>query len=161
VLLSVRIRLAFMALAMLLVGCDHATKHWAVRTLRSGPRIDLVPGALDLRYAQNPGIAFSALTDLPDVLRFPIIVALGVAAITMMVTMWLRRGPLRKSEHVAFALILGGALGNLIDRVMRGYVIDFIHLTHWPVFNVADICIVLGVLLLVFTGMRTRRRVPS
>ena len=72
---SIRIRLVFMTLALLLAGCDHATKRWAEQNLRAAPHIELLPGALDLRYAQNPGVAFSALTDLPEVLRFPLIVA--------------------------------------------------------------------------------------
>jgi signal peptidase II len=154
---SIRVRLTAVTLATMLAGCDHATKHWAEQTLRAAPKIDLLPGALDLRYAQNPGIAFSGLTDLPEVLRFPIIVVLGVATVTMLVTLWLRQRPLSSGEHLAFALILGGALGNLIDRVMRGHVIDFIHLQHWPVFNVADICIVLGVLLFAYTSLRRAR----
>ena len=65
-----------------------------------------------------------------------------------------------RAQHVAFALILSGALGNVIDRLMRGYVVDFIHLTRWPVFNVADIAVVAGVILLGICSLRASRSPP-
>jgi signal peptidase II len=59
-------------------------------------------------------------------------------------------------EHLAFGLIAAGAIGNVIDRAARGYVVDFIHVTHWPVFNVADVAIVLGIAM--HAGLALRRR---
>jgi signal peptidase II len=154
VILSLGKRIIFVITALLLVGCDHASKHWAEVTLRSARHIELVPGALDLRYTQNPDVAFNLLRGVPESVRFWIIVAIGTVATVAVLALWARRRGMGVGEQVGWALILAGAVGNLLDRVVRGHVIDFIHVHHWPVFNVADICIVAGALLLVLLEWR-------
>jgi signal peptidase II len=154
-------RLFFFVFALLLVGCDHATKHWAVSALRGSPPVELVSGALHLRYAENTDVAFSLLRRVPEAVRYPVIVAFGLTATVAVVVIWLARRQATRIEQLAFALLIGGAVGNLADRLLRGHVVDFIHLRHWPVFNVADVAIVAGGALLAWAAWRHRARAPA
>lgn len=153
-LLSAAARLTFFVLALTLVGCDHATKHWAETSLKGARHVELVPGALDLRYAANDDVAFGLLRFVPGDVRLPVILTLGVLLIAAVGLHWWRRrvdGAMGRLEPLAYTLILAGALGNVADRVVRGYVVDFIHLHHWPIFNVADVAIVAGAVLLAWS----------
>lgn len=142
-------------LAVSLFGCDHATKLAAETKLGDGRSIPLVSGVLELRYAANDDTAFSllhtfGLTRTPwPLLGLALVASLGIVAVW-----YFQRQHLGRIQHAGFALVLGGALGNVVDRAVRGYVVDFIHLTHWPVFNVADIAVVIGAALLLL-GMRS------
>jgi signal peptidase II len=145
---------------LLLVGCDHGTKLLAKTALEPGARrLRVIPGVLDFRYTENRDTAFSLLRRLDLSLPAGALVALSVVSLSMLLAYWWsrRRGP--RSEHAAYALLVGGALGNILDRLVRGYVVDFIHLRHWPVFNVADIAIVLGIFWLLV--VRLRPHVPA
>lgn len=136
-------------LCVSLVGCDHATKLWAHTELRAAPPLDILPGLVDLAYVQNHDVAFSLLRAIPDAVRQPAILALGLLGMSLLGAVWVhRRAQARAAEHLSYVLLMGGAAGNVLDRVFRGYVVDFIHVHHWPVFNVADVCIVAGALLL-------------
>jgi signal peptidase II len=162
VLFSLGKRITFVVMALLLVGCDHASKHWAEATLRAAHHIELVPGALDLRYTQNPDVAFSLLRAVPESVRFWIILPIGIVAVFAVIALWARQRGMGLTEQLAWALVLAGAAGNLIDRVVRGHVVDFIHLHYWPVFNFADMCIVAGAGLLALLSLRRAklRRAP-
>lgn len=139
-------------LALALVVLDVTTKVWAVDMFMHGPAMQIIPGFLQFTYAENYGAAFSFLADAGGWQRwFFGIVALGFSVV---VTIWLWRLPTRKRwESCALALILGGALGNLWDRILLGYVRDFISVYygswHFPVFNVADMGISIGAAMLV------------
>lgn len=117
-----------------------------------GPELQIIPGLLQFTYAENYGAAFSFLADAGGWQRwFFGAVALGFSA---MVIVWLWRLPAAKRwEPIALALILGGAIGNLWDRILLGYVRDFISVYygswHFPVFNVADMAISIGAAMLV------------
>lgn len=138
----------------LLVGCDHATKLGAERELRGEGPAPVMRG-LDLEYHQNHGIAFNLERVLPAPGRTAVIVLGGVLALGLLGrALWRRRGQVTL-ETAGYLLVLGGALGNLIDRLARGYVVDFIHVHHWPVWNVADAWVVLGVAALLVTASRT------
>ena len=142
-----------------LVGCDHATKSAAETVLSSRGVIEIVPGVFDFRYARNHDTAFSLLqgSSIPHKTTLLAVLA-SIALVGVGVAWWRRRARATASEHVAFAMILAGAVGNVSDRLRRGFVVDFIHVSHWPVFNVADIAVVAGVLLLALTMLRARRR---
>jgi signal peptidase II len=143
-----------MASVAALVGCDHVTKAAAVSGLRDHLPITLVPGALDLSYVENRDIAFDALSRAS--LRFPA-ATLGIFALAtalVVAVVWTRRRVESWPEHAGFVMVIAGALGNGIDRFQRGHVIDFIHLHHWPVFNVADVLVVCGIGLLVLVRQR-------
>jgi signal peptidase II len=136
-----------------LVGCDHATKLAAESALRDRPAVPIVPGIVDLRYAENSGVAFSALERLSVQPPAWLLVLVALAAVAAILAWWLRRPPANASALAGMVLILAGALGNAIDRALRGHVIDFIAVRFWPVFNVADALVVAGVALL-FLGRR-------
>jgi signal peptidase II len=138
-------RWLLIAVVVLVTGCDQGTKRWAETSLDS-PRT-LVAGRLDLELAHNPGIAFNAERALPDGAR-PVLLALVGCALLGFAAVWLARRPAWSRQSVGIALAIGGGLGNLVDRVARGSVIDFIHWHGWPVFNVADIAIAAGAVLI-------------
>lgn len=140
------LRAAVLVLTVVLFGCDHVTKHAAEAALSQGGPVNLVHGVLELRYAENHDTAFSllrvlGLTPVPTVL-----LAIAVVATLAVMGTWVAtRARLGRLQHVGFALVLAGALGNAVDRAARGFVVDFIHVSHWPIFNVADVLVVLGV----------------
>ncbi len=133
----------------LVIVLDQLTKFWSTEHLSEIP-IRILPG-LDLTLRYNTGAAFSFLADASGWQRwFFVGLAFGV---TIVIYLWLRRlSRDDRQEGLALSLILGGALGNVIDRLCHGYVIDFILLYYqrweWPAFNLADSAICLGVILL-------------
>jgi signal peptidase II len=140
--------------ALLLGGCraDQATKAWARGTFQDTP-VTVLPQVLELRYAENRAIAFSMFHQLPDRARVPLVLGLsGLAFLALLTLIWRmrRQGAARLFPLV---LILAGALGNLQDRLLNGYVVDFVHV-HWrdrwsfPIFNLADSLITVGTVLL-------------
>jgi signal peptidase II len=127
------------------------------------------PDFLMLRYAENPGAAFGLFRKLPPGARGPLFHLVSIGAVVLITMYYLR---LRGTKEEAWALVglplvLGGALGNWVDRLARGFVIDFIEahwkdVYTWPSFNVADSAIVVGVILLLIDGMvRRERRAPA
>jgi len=144
------------ATAVGLVGCDHATKHVAQSELRHDDPVSIVAGVLDLRYAENRDFAFSALRDVPDGVKRSLAIGAAALAIPFLVVFWYVRRAAPWPEQLAIALFLAGDAGNLLDRIFRGYVIDFIHIRYWPIFNVADVCLVAGALLFLWKGARPR-----
>jgi signal peptidase II len=133
---------------------DRGTKVWAERALADHP-IEVIPGVFTLRFTSNSGGAFSLGQSAPWFFAAATIV---VSAL-IVVTAFRARGVI---ASVALGLILGGALGNLADRAirgpgLRGHVVDFIDLHVWPVFNVADSAVVIGALLLAWSSFRDDR----
>ena len=157
------LRIGIVLLALGMFGCDHATKLAAETKLAGSAAMPIVSGVLELRYTRNDDTAFSLLHTF-GIPRTPsVLLAAASVALLSIVAMWfVTRRKASKAQHVAFALVVAGALGNVIDRAMRGYVVDFIHLTRWPVFNVADIAVVAGVILLVLAGsLKSRSAAPA
>ena len=175
------ITLCLIALAAL-TALDLWTKAWAENTLsreRSTPvaaactpddhgfysmqrlraeSIVLVPGYLEFRYAENCGAAFGLLDDAPRWVRVVVFMGAGIVAIAALMWMFVR-GHGGKLFAVSVPLVASGALGNMIDRLRLGYVVDFIHFHirdgfEWPTFNVADSTITVGVALLLLDGLR-------
>ena len=111
----------------------------------------IVPGWLDLTYTLNPGAAFSLFATMPPGFRHVFFIALSLIATVVLLALMFRRTT-TTSHSIAFALILAGTVGNLIDRVARGLVIDFIYFHHatfsYPIFNIADSAITIGVALI-------------
>ena len=139
-----------------LVGCDQVSKDVAKSHLEEKPGYALVGDALELRYAENRDIAFNALRVIPEPVRKSIILSTGAVAIVLL-GVALTRLRDRRGPALAFAVILAGAIGNYWDRLARGYVIDFVHLAHWPVFNLADVYILLGGVMFLLLDRRFRR----
>ena len=146
------------------LALDQLSKHLVATELALHSSIVIVPGWLDLTYALNPGAAFSLFATMPAGFRRVFFVALSVAAIIVL-TVLIARRTTSLASAVAFALILGGALGNLYDRLARGVVIDFIYFHHawfsYPVFNLADSAITIGVALVLLLSAFTRSPVNN
>jgi signal peptidase II len=147
---------ALFLLVVFLVGCDHGTKRMAERHLRGKPRVELISGVLELRYTENRDAAFSLLRELPPPTRRALLLSGRlVVCLALLAAVALRR---RLGLHpVGLALALAGGLGNVVEYLLRGFVVDFIHVSHWPVFNVADVCLGVGVGLLLLGEQRRRR----
>ncbi len=146
-------RIAF-ATAAVVVAADQATKVWAVATLADSP-IYLVDGFFRLALIRNPGAAFGLLRGAGSILA---LLAIAAAAAIVVV---LRRID-RRADAVALGLVLGGAIGNLVDRVLRddglldGRVVDFLDFSFFPAFNLADTAITLGAMLALWEALSAR-----
>ncbi len=143
----------------LVVLIDHLTKRYISNRLPAGHAHVVIPGVLRITHVLNTGAAFSMFADSfsPEMVRDGLIVFSILAAILVSAMLW-RAGQNITPTSIALALILGGALGNLYDRVRLHFVIDFIEVHiyhyHWPDFNVADSCIVIGACLLLIEIFR-------
>jgi signal peptidase II len=147
-------------LAAAIVLADQLTKLAVVRSFAFGERLAVVPGLFDLTLLFNRGAAFSFLAGAGGWQRW-FFTGLGVAAAVFIVWLLARHGSQRLFAF-SLALILGGAIGNVIDRIVRGQVVDFLLVYwqrwHWPAFNVADSAITVGALLLIVDEFRRVRR---
>lgn len=128
------------------VGLDQLTKFFISANMELGDSHPVISGIFHLTYIQNYGAAFSSFQGM----RIPLIVLTGAAIAALFVFMV--RTPRRHIiMQLALSLVISGGVGNLIDRMVRGYVVDFFDFRVWPVFNVADIAVCLGCgLLLVY-----------
>lgn len=141
-----------LAIGGLVVVADRLTKWWAEETLPGSP-IAIIEGFLQLRFVENPGAAFGFFGDAGSLIAFIALVVIGgIVVVARRVDGW--------PEASALGLVLGGALGNLIDRVVRGpglldgEVIDFVDFSFFPAFNVADSAITIGAVLAVLLAFR-------
>jgi signal peptidase II len=144
---------AALATAGLVVTVDQATKQWATSRIERGEEVEIFFG-LDLTNARNTGVAFGAFEGGGAIVA----VLIGLSLALLIGYFALHRD--RPWLWLPVGLLLGGALGNLADRARIGAVIDFIDPIAWPAFNLADACIVLGVvaLLYVVEGRERRKR---
>lgn len=150
-----RHQLLLLLFLTLLVGCDRVTKEAAAARLGDGTVVKVVDETFDLRYSENREIAFNLLRAVPDPPRTWMLQALGIVASIGLGIGIVRRKFGSLLEVSSAGAVLAGAIGNTSDRWLRGYVIDFMHLSHWPIFNVADICVTFGVAgLLLALGRR-------
>lgn len=162
----------FAVLAAISAIADLASKAWAQAALTGydpaakGPkRITVIEGYFDFIYAQNPGGAWSMLRGLPEIVRRPFFLFVSAVAIVFIVSIYTRVDVRQRALRWGLPLALGGAIGNLVDRMRFGYVVDFIHFWvkldggeyHWPTFNVADVAIVVGVALMAVDLLFARR----
>jgi signal peptidase II len=151
-----RAGIALFATAAGVLLADRLTKTWAEHVLQSHP-IDVISGFLTLRFTTNPGGAFSLGENAPW-----LFVTASLAVTILIIATAFRHSDL--ATAVALGLVLGGTLGNLSDRLIRGTgffsgrVVDFIDLHWWPVFNLADSAIVVGAVILAINSWRTGRR---
>jgi signal peptidase II len=128
------------------------------------PPVAVLPNFWHFRYVENPGAAWGLMGQLPTSLRLPFFHLVSVAAVGFILYFYRRSKPEQRYMQVALALVLGGAVGNYLDRVIRNYVIDFIDwhwyqapTMHWPTFNVADAAICVGVGMLLLEGVVTQK----
>jgi signal peptidase II len=156
---SFRLMLPWLIVAAAVIAADQATKAAIQASLAVGQRVFVLP-FFDLVLAFNTGAAFSFLADASGWQRgFFIAVALGA---TVLILYLLHRHTADRLFCAGLALILGGAIGNLWDRIVLGHVVDFLlfhaYGWHFPAFNVADSCITIGAGLLILDGFRSSKR---
>lgn len=146
-----------LGIVVLTLVLDQASKAWAERSLTYGEQIDLLP-ILSLYRVHNSGIAFSLLADFGSLA----LIVMIVAVTTIVLAMWWRTADGGRLAAIGYALIVGGALGNLIDRLAYGHVVDFLFLHLGPrplfVFNLADAALTLGPALLILVFLLPGRR---
>jgi signal peptidase II len=146
--------LAFLTLPIL--GLDQLSKSYITSSMRLYSSHPIIPNWLDVTYTLNPGAAFSFFSTMPAVARATFFLALSCIA-TVVLLVLIARASTSLSSCVGFAMILGGTLGNFIDRLVRGRVVDFIFFHHdwfnYPVFNVADTAITIGVAIILIVSV--------
>ncbi|MBW1844607.1 MAG: signal peptidase II [Deltaproteobacteria bacterium] len=148
-----KFRIAAGAFLIVLV-LDLATKIAIDMHLSYADRIPVIPGFFYLTHVRNTGAAFGLFSDAPQVYRLSFFISVSLIAVGIIVSFFRKLSPGDRLAALALGLILGGAVGNLIDRIFRQEVVDFLHFRlwrgySWPDFNVADSAIVVGVGLLV------------
>lgn len=152
----------FAALAGGVLALDQATKAWVVSAFRLYESVPVIPGLLHLTYVRNPGAAFGLFSGHAAAWRVPFFLAVTAVALVAIALIARRLPPGRPWAFGALALVFGGALGNLIDRVRWGEVVDFVDVFwrtyHWPAFNVADAAITVGMAVLILEELFGRRR---
>lgn len=155
----------FLAIAGAVIGLDQLTKLWIVKSFSLHESWELIPGFFNVTYLTNKGAAFGFLASQSGAWRHYLFLVLGTVALVVIGVAWSRLRHAHPWYAVSLPLIAGGALGNLIDRIRFGAVVDFldVHVKghHWPAFNVADSAISVGVVVFFIANIweeKERRR---
>lgn len=147
------VRALHFLLALVVVLLDRWTKHLIAVRLILYAQIQVIPGFFRITHTENPGAAFSLFADSPSHLKTMALISFSVIAMIVVSILLWRQARTITVTGIALSLILGGAVGNLWDRVVSGRVVDFllfyVKQYQWPVFNLADSAIVVGASLLV------------
>lgn len=157
---------ALLLISAIIIVLDRITKSVVVSHVAMGTGITVIPGFLRITHWLNEGAAFSLFADSasPNAVRWGLIAFSAVAATAVLIAL-IRLGSRITLATVALALVLGGALGNLHDRIAYGSVVDFIEVHifsyHWPDFNVADSSIVTGACLLLLDSLLPKKSSES
>jgi len=142
---------ALIGLSALVVVVDQATKYWIQSRMETGESTPVIAGMFHITYILNSGAAFGILEN-----KTWFFVCVALLLIAGMTYLYPRLPADKPILRMGAGLLTGGAVGNLIDRVRIGYVVDFFDFRIWPVFNVADICIVCGVACLIYVLLDSR-----
>jgi signal peptidase II len=150
---SNRAHLVHFSIALIVVLLDRWTKHLAATRIAMYSNIQVIPGFFRITHTENTGAAFSLFADSPAHWKTAMLIAFSLVAMVIVTVLLWRQSHALTVTAIALSLILGGATGNLWDRVARGRVVDFLLVYvkqyQWPVFNLADSAIVIGATLLV------------
>lgn len=145
-----------------ILGADRITKILAERWLVMGDPAPVIPGLFQLSLVHNTGMAFGLLNDVSFAGKAWLLTGVSVGLLFVIVWFAVRSGPLSTRTALGITAMLAGAIGNIADRLLYGYVVDFLdaHLgdAHWPTFNIADAAICAGVGLLLLESVREARR---
>ncbi len=155
-------RLQAYGLAVAVFAVDRLSK-WIIEQHVSAFDVhSVIPGFFDIVNSRNRGVAFGLMNDSPSVWRTLVLIVFASAAMLVVATMLWKASRADRLTVIGLALILGGAAGNLFDRIMWGQVTDFLEFyirdLHWPTFNVADSCVVIGSGLLLLDVLRPKRQ---
>jgi signal peptidase II len=147
-----------------LIAVDQLSKIYISNHMMMYESIPIIPNWFDITSTQNPGAAFSMFANFPPVFRTVFLFALSATAIVVLLVMIAQTDEISLIS-VAFALVLAGASGNLIDRAIRGRVIDFIRVHYfdasYPIFNVADSAITIGVILIILSTFFSKKETST
>lgn len=151
----------YLIIVAIVLAADQLTKAWATASLKPVGSIEVIPNLLRFSYALNRGVAFSLLADSPFDIRWALAGVSAAAALMVAGYLW-RTPPQSARLNVSLALLLSGILGNMIDRVRLGEVVDFLDFHWadqftWPTFNIADAAICIGAGLLALELLREER----
>ena len=154
--------LPYFILVVLILVVDQVTKSVVAKNIAFGTNRSLIPGFFNLSHVRNRGAIFGFFSQASDPLVFVLLTLASLAAFSLVVYYFIKVPDSERLLKITLSLILAGALGNLFDRIFRGYVIDFLDFYvgryHWPSFNVADSCISVGAVLLLFIYFFKRGR---
>jgi len=150
----------FFLIAALVIALDRYTKWLIAHRLTMHDSITVIPGFFRIIHTENPGAAFGLFADSPSQWKVVLLIFFSLMALAVVSTLLWKNSHLLTSTGVGLSLILGGAIGNLWDRIVSRHVVDFLlfYIGHyqWPAFNVADSAIVVGACLLVFEILFTK-----
>lgn len=153
------------AVVLIVLALDQATKAWVLHAMPLYSQETIIPGFFNLVHVRNTGVAFSIFAGTDSPWRVPVLTALTLVALAVIFFLYRESRPEEKAKRVALSLIAGGALGNLLDRVRFGNVVDFLDFYvgpyHWPAFNVADMAVTVGAALLVVSLLRGEKTPSS
>jgi len=151
-----------MLVSAFVIAADHLSK-WIVKsTMRLDQTVSVIGDFLTISYIQNQGIAFGLFDSNSSQIKAPLLVIISILALGIILYIFFSMPARVKLSGLAMGLILGGALGNMIDRIAAGKVVDFIdvdfpdisikafnvHMTRWPTFNIADASVLIGIIML-------------
>jgi len=146
--------LPYFFLILTLLGLDQISKLILVKQIHYGGSKNIIPGFLNLSHVHNRGAIFGLFNQTGTPLVYLILTLASLTALGLVVYYFVKVPISERLLKITLSLVLAGALGNLADRLIRGYVIDFIDIFigkyHWPSFNVADSCISIGAVLLIY-----------
>jgi len=152
-------------LALFVILLDRWTKHLVALRISMYDHIQIIPGFFRITHTENTGAAFSLFADSPSHWKTAMLISFSVIALIVVSILLWRQSRALTTTGIALSLILGGAVGNLWDRVASGRVVDFLDVYyksyHWPVFNLADSAIVVGASLLVLEIVFGPSKAPS
>jgi signal peptidase II len=158
-------RMYYLSVAVLVLALDRASKWLIMKRLRLHDGIKVIPGFFSITHEENRGAAFSLFADSPAHWKMALLVTFSILALIVVSTLLWRNTHSMITTGFGLALIMGGALGNLWDRLIRGKVTDFllfyIGSYQWPAFNVADSAIVVGACLLAFEILSSKPSVEQ
>lgn len=162
-------------IVVLIGGLDHLTKWWIDTHFPIGSQMPVWPGFFDIVHWRNTGAAFGFLSDTHDSFRIPFFYISSAAALTFILYYLFKTHLTQRGVLISLSMILGGALGNIIDRILRGSVVDFLFFhwkdavwtptlfnrttlipLSWPAFNIADAAISIGVVVLLILTVREK-----
>jgi len=157
--------LLFIGVALIILLLDQATKWMAVTHIQAHQTLSVIPGFFSLVLVKNRGMAFGIFSQTRSgfYYYFLLLTTIGATGVILFFFFWIKGT--KKWLTVGLSLILGGAVGNLIDRIRLGYVIDFLDFFlkgyHWPAFNVADSAVTVGTFWLLFNIIRGKKIIEA
>ncbi|MBK7995587.1 MAG: signal peptidase II [Blastocatellia bacterium] len=158
--------LKYLPLSLLVISLDQITKYWAYNNLRSKPDVHVIDNLFKLSYTENAGIAFGILSETNGNWKVWLLSAISFIAISLVIYFVSTSPSNKRLFLISLMLVLGGIVGNLLDRLHLQVVIDFIEVYlgdyHWPTFNIADVAICAGAFLLsVDILLETKETLPQ